>query len=67
MESKLTAMTTYIAATVFLFLLAGIWVLLERNHHRTAGLPHAPYGTDAASDSDLGRVLHDLGVTRPSR
>ena len=67
MEDKLTAMTTYIAATVFLFLLAGIWVLLERNHHRTAGLPHAPWGADAEGDSDLWRVRHDLGVTRPSR
>jgi hypothetical protein len=60
-------MTTYLAASVFLFLVAGIWVLLERNHSRTAGMPHAPYGTDADGDSDLWRVRHDLGVTRPSR
>ena len=60
-------MTTYIAAIVFLFLLAGIWMLLERNHHRTAGLPHAPYGADVEGDSDLWRVRHDLDVTRLSR
>ena len=59
-------MTTYIATTVLLFLLAGIWVLLERNHHRTAGMPHPPYGADAETDSDLWRVRHDLGVTRAS-
>ena len=59
-------MTTYIAALVFLFLIAGIWVLLERNHHRTAGLPRAPFGSDAEGDSDLWRVRHDLGVTRYS-
>ena len=60
-------MTTYLAAFVFLFLLAAVWMLLERNHHRTTGLPRGPYGTDAAGDTDLWRVRHDLGVTRPSR
>jgi hypothetical protein len=65
-EGKLTAMTSYFAAFVFLFLLAGIWVLLERNHHRTAGMPHPPYGADAEGDSDLWRVRHDLDVNRRS-
>jgi len=55
-------MTTYLAAFVFLFIIAGIWVLLERNHHRTAGMPHAPFGGTAEGDSDLRRVRHDLGV-----
>jgi hypothetical protein len=59
-------MTTYLAALVFLLLIAGIWALLERNHHRTAGLPHAPLGTDTEGDRDLWRVRHDLDVTRPA-
>lgn len=67
MESKLTAMSTFLAASVLLFLLVGIWVLLERNHRRTAGLPRLPFGADADRDIDLWRVRHDLDVTRSSR
>ena len=64
MGGKLTAMTTYIAAFVILSLLAGIWVLLERNHRRTADLPHVAYGGKVEVDSDLWRVRHDLGAAR---
>ena len=62
MESKLTAMTTFIAASVLIGLFAAVIVLLERNHHRTAGMPHAPYGGTGAGDLDLFRVLHDLAA-----
>ena len=54
---------SYFGAFVFLLLLAGIGILLERNHHRTAALPRAPYGTSPHADSDLWRVLHDLEAT----
>ena len=64
MGGKLTAMTTYIATFVILSLLAGIWVLLERNHRRTAGMPHASVGGKTELDSDLSRVLHDVGAGR---
>ena len=57
---------TYFAAFVFLSLLAGIWVLLERNHRRTSRMPHEPYGARAERDSDLSRVRHDLDATCPS-
>lgn len=67
MEGKVTAMTTFLAATVLLFLLVGIGVLLERNHRRTGGLPRLPLGADADRDSDLWRVRHDLDVTRSAR
>ena len=67
MESKLTAMNTYWAITVLLFLLVGIWALLERTHRRTAGMPRLPFGVDADLDSDFGRVRHDLDVSRDSR
>ncbi|MET0999190.1 MAG: hypothetical protein ABWX73_10775 [Marmoricola sp.] len=55
---------SYFTAFVLLLLLAGVWALLERNHHRTTDLPHAPYGADAAGDSDLWRVCHDLLASR---
>ena len=57
-------MTTYIAAFVFLSLLAGLWVLLERNNRRTAGMPHGSYGGKVELDSDLWRVLHDVDAGR---
>jgi hypothetical protein len=60
-------MTDLIAASVLVFLFVGIWMLLERNHRRTAGLPRAPFGTDADRDIDLWRVRHDLDVTPRSR
>lgn len=60
-------MSEFLAATVLLVLLLGIWVLLERTHRRTAGLPRMPFGADADRDVDLWRVRHDLDVTRPSR
>lgn len=60
-------MNSFIAATVLLFLFVALSVLLERNHRRTAGLPRAPFGTDAGRDADLGRIWHDLDVTRQSR
>ena len=55
-------MTTLLAAALLLFLLVGIGALLERNHHRTAGLPHLPFGADVDHDADLWRVRHDLDV-----
>jgi hypothetical protein len=55
-------MTSFLAATVLLLLLAGIWVLLERTHRRTAGMPRAPFGADPRRESDLWRVWHDLDV-----
>jgi hypothetical protein len=60
-------MSTFLAATVLLFLLVGIGALLERTHRRTAGMPRLPFGSDADRDIDLWRVRHDLDVTRPSR
>jgi hypothetical protein len=62
--SKVTAMSTFTAATVLLFLVVGIVALLEHNHRRTAGLPRLPFGADADRDIDLRRVRHDLDVTR---
>lgn len=56
-------MTSFLAATVLLLLLAGIWVLLERTHRRTAGMPRAPFGADTRREADLWRVWHDLDVT----
>ena len=67
MDDKLTAMTTFIAASFLTALLVGIWMLLEHNSRRTAGLPRAPFGSDADWDTDLRRVQHDLDVTRQSR
>jgi hypothetical protein len=64
---KLTAMTTFIAASFLTFMLVGIWMLLEHNFRRTAGLPRAPFGVDADADTDLRRVQHDLDVTRHPR
>jgi hypothetical protein len=55
-------MTTYIAASLTLFLVAIIAGLLERTHRREAGMPHAPLGADPSADTDLQRVLHDLGA-----
>jgi hypothetical protein len=66
-HDKLTAMTTFIAATFLTLLLVGIFVLLEHNSRRTAGLPRAPFGADADWDTDLRRVQHDLDVTRQPR
>jgi hypothetical protein len=60
-------METFIAATVLLFLLAGVGVLLERNHRRTSDLPRAPFGADLEGESDLWRVQHDLDVARRAR
>ena len=67
MHDKLTAMTTFIAATFLIVTFVGLWVLLEHNFRRTAGLPRAPFGADADADTDLRRVWHDLDVTRQSR
>jgi hypothetical protein len=66
MCSKLTAMTTFLAASFLLLLLVGIWALLEHNHHRTGGLPRLPFGADADKDMDLWRVRHDLDVGHTS-
>jgi hypothetical protein len=57
-------MSTFLAAMILLSLLGGIWMLLQRNHHRTAGLPGAPFGVDTDCDVDLWRVRHDLDVGR---
>jgi hypothetical protein len=64
---KVTAMETFIAATVLLLIISGVVVLLERNNRRTAGLPRAPFGADLEGDFDLHRVQHDLDVARRSR
>ena len=64
--SKLTAMTEFIAATFLVFMTAGLAVLLERNHRRTADLPRAPFGADLESDIDLARVRHDCARDVPS-
>ena len=50
--SKLTAMTTFLAASVLLLLLVGISLLLERSLRRTTGLPRMPFGADADRDID---------------
>lgn len=60
-------MSALLAVLVLSLLLGGIVVLLERTHHRGAGLPRLPFGADAHCDVDLLRVRHDLDVTRPSR
>jgi len=60
-------MTEFIAATFLVFMTAGLAVLLERNHRRTADLPRAPFGVDLESDIDLARIRHDMDVARPSR
>ena len=60
-------MNDYIAALVLLTLVAFVWVLLERTHHRTAALPRAPFGADLEGDADLARLRHDLDVGRHGR
>lgn len=67
MHDKLTAMTTFMAASFLTLLFVGTWMLLEHNFRRTAGLPRAPFGADADADTDLRRIRHDLDVTRQSR
>jgi hypothetical protein len=57
-------MTEFIAASFLVFMIAGIAVLLERNHRRTAGLPRLPFGADLEGDADLWRVRHDMDVAR---
>jgi uncharacterized membrane protein len=59
-------METFIAASVLLFIVAGIAALLERNHRRTSDVPRLPFGADASGDMDLWRVRHDLDVMRPA-
>ncbi len=60
-------METFIAATVLVFIISGVVVLLERNNRRTAGLPRAPFGADLECDVDLRRVQHDVDVARRAR
>jgi len=67
MESKLAAMSEFMAAAFLTFLFVGIWLLLEHNSRRTAGLPRAPFGADADRDTDLNRIRHDVDVTRQAR
>lgn len=57
-------MTEYLAAMFLLFTIAGIAVLLERNHRKTGDLPRAPFGVDLEADADLARLRHDLDVAR---
>ena len=59
-------MTTIIATVLLALMLAGVWALLERNHRRTEGMPHLPFGADPTRDADLNRVLHDMDVSRPA-
>jgi hypothetical protein len=62
---RIAAMTTYLAATLTLLLLAVVVGLLERTNRRSAtGLPHEPFGVDGRRDADLGRLLHDLDAHR---
>ena len=58
-------MSTYIAATLTLFLLAVVVGLLQRHAEpRHTGAPHLPFGADSTQDADLRRVLHDLDGRR---
>ena len=57
-------MTIFLAASAPILLFMLVLAMLERNHHRTAGTPHLPYGGDGRRDTDLFRVLHDLAVRR---
>jgi hypothetical protein len=57
-------MTTFLAVAVFLFFLAGIVVLIERNNRRANDLPRVPFGADVSTDADLLRLRHDLDVAR---
>jgi hypothetical protein len=60
-------MDNYLALTVLLLILAGLWALLERTHRRAAGLPRLPFGGEADRESDFWRVRHDLDVGRDAR
>jgi hypothetical protein len=57
---------TIFAAFVLLTMIVGIALLLERNNRHNGGSPSAPFGSDLERDTDLERVLHDLGVARPA-
>ncbi len=48
-------MTEFVAATSVLFLLVGIWMLLEHSLRRTAHLPRLPFGADADPDWSSSR------------
>jgi hypothetical protein len=54
-ESKVTAMTIFLAASALLFLLVGIWMFLEHSLRRTAHLPRLPFGADADPDWSSSR------------
>jgi len=53
-------MTFLIVANLSLFTVVLLVGLLQKAHHRYAGRPHAPWGTDTLRDADLQRILHDL-------
>ena len=56
-------MTTFIAASILVGLFVVVLIMIEHTHHRSANMPHAPYGGgEAKSDLDLFRVLHDLSA-----
>ena len=55
-ESKVAAMTTFLAASVLLLLFVGVSLLLERSLRRTLGLPRMPFGADADRDVDPWRI-----------
>jgi len=48
----------------FLLMFAVIMVALSPHHHRTYSLPHAPLGSDANTDRDLERTMHDSPSAR---
>ncbi len=52
-----------VAVVTMSLVLIGLVVALEHNHRRTAGLPRAPFGSDA-EDADLARIRRDLAQAR---
>jgi hypothetical protein len=48
----------------FILMFAAIIVALSPHHRRTFSLPHAPFGSDAETDRDIERILHDAPPAR---
>ena len=56
-------MSTFLAFSVLTILFVAVFLLLERNHRKTDGLPHAPFGADLEHEADLARIRHELGLS----
>ncbi len=41
-----------------------LWRTLERTHHRTEHLGHAPFGLDLENDRDIIRTLAEIEAAR---